>query len=288
MAVEEVTRAKARSRFIELPRALHGHDPRWTPLVLAWERYRLDRHRNPYFERGDAALFLARRAGRPVGRIAAHLAAPGTEGRFGFWSVADDHEVAAVLVDAAQGWLSEQGCRSMEGPVSFTAAEEVGVLAEGFEAPGLTGRSWSPPWESASLEALGFERAAALPRWRLATAGGPGPVATQPQATVDDPPGQAARHGDPRLVLSGIAAVPDLSAALRSVTLRGAWGLARRVREGRWDVCTVVRCTDPPAVAVPALRAAAAAAGYREVVAPWSPDPGAPPETVHRTYRLSW
>lgn len=283
MAIEEVTGGKARARFIELPRALHGHDPRWSPLVLAWERYRLDRHRNPYFEQGDAALFLARRGGRPVGRIAAHLPAAGGEGRFGFWSVVDDHEVAAALVAAAQAWLAGHGCRSMDGPVSFTADEEVGVLADGFEAPGLTGRSWSPPWEAASLEALAFEASGEVARWRLPAQGGP-----VERSAVDDPPGQAARHGDPRLVLEGIAAVPDLSEALRSVSLRGAWALARRVREGRWDACTVVRCTSPPHVAVPALQRAAGAAGYRAVVAPWSPEPGAPPETVHRTYRLSW
>lgn len=283
MAIEEVTGGKARSRFIELPRALHGHDPRWSPLVLAWERYRLDRHRNPYFELGDAALFLARRAGRPVGRIAAHLPAPGGEGRFGFWSVADDGVVAAALVDAARAWLTDQGCRSMEGPVSFTSAEEVGVLAGGFDAAGLTGRSWSPPWESEALVELGFEASEEVPRWRLPALDGP-----VERSRVADLPGQAARHGDPRLVLDGIAAVPDLSEALRSVSLRGAWALARRVREGRWEACTVVRATAPAAVAVPALQRAAGAAGYREVVAAWSPEPDAPPETVHRTYRLSW
>jgi hypothetical protein len=50
----------------------------------------------------------------------------------------------------------------------------------------------------------------------------------------------------------------------------------------------VVRCTDDPALAVPALCRAAAGAGYRWVIAPWSPDLDAPPETVHRTYRRTW
>ena len=50
----------------------------------------------------------------------------------------------------------------------------------------------------------------------------------------------------------------------------------------------MVRIDDDPAAAVPALLTAAAAAGYESVIAPWSPDPDTPPETVHRTYRLTW
>jgi hypothetical protein len=49
-----------------------------------------------------------------------------------------------------------------------------------------------------------------------------------------------------------------------------------------------VRCDGTPEVEVPALVAAAGRAGYSWVVAPWSPDAGARPETVHRRYRLRW
>ncbi len=283
LALEEVAGGKAMTRFVELAQGLHGADERWAPVVLAWERYRLDPHRNPYFERGDGACFLVRQLGRPVGRIAAHLPAPGADGRFGFWSCIDDHDVAGLLLDAAQAWLAEHGCTSMEGPVSFTEQAEVGVLAEGFDVAGVTGRPWAPPWEAALLEAHGLEPADRFPRWRL-----PAVDTGVRRPEVVDPPGHAGRHGDPRLVLAGIAGVPDLSDALRSATLRSAWDLARRVRAGCWDTCTVVRGADPPAEAVPALQSAAAAAGYRSVVAPWTPDPAQAPETVHRTYRRTW
>jgi hypothetical protein len=283
VAVEMVTGGKALVRFTELPAALHGDDPRFAWPVMAWERYRLDSRRNPYFETGDAAYFLARRLGRPAGRIAAHLDASGGVGRFGFWCVDDDRSVAGALVDAARGWLSEQGCTSMEGPRSFTAADEEGVLVHGHVVPGVTGRPWHPPSQAQRLEALGFEPLADRQTWRLATTEtGPG------RPTSDDLPGQAGPHADPRLVLAGIAAVPDLSAALRGAKLRQAWGLAKRARAGEWLTATVVRCDDDPARAVPALLAAAGRAGYEIVIAPWSPDPVAPPETVHRTYILRW
>jgi hypothetical protein len=281
--VEEVTRGKARVRFTELPHVLHGGDPRWAPPVLAWERYRIDRHRNPYFDRAEVALFLARRAGRPVGRIAAHLPEGATEGRFGFWAVADDRDAAVALVEAAGDWLEERGCSSMTGPWSFEEHDEPGALAGGFDAGGTTGRPWRPPWEARLLEEAGFDVAAETGMWRL-RAGEVGHEA----ATGDELPGQAGAYADPRLVLERIAAVPDLSAALRAPSIRSTLSVARRARAADWEGCTVVRCTGSPEVEVSALVAAAGRAGYSWVVAPWSPDPAAPPETVHRTYRLRW
>jgi len=286
VAVEEVTGGPPRRRFTELPQALGGTDPRFAPLLMAWERYRLDQHRNPYFDRGEAALFLARRMGQPAGRIAAHVAAPGGggEGRFGFWWVDDDAEVAAALVAAAQQWLGERGCSSMTGPWSFTEAEEAGLLVGGFDAPGLTGRPWHPPHLASHLEAVGFYGIEDRPTWRLAVPEAADATGSLTPTSTAAPPGQAGAYADRRLVLDGIAAVPDLSDALRTSGLRSAWSLAKRARAGEWTTATVVRCTDDPSEAVPALRAMAGAAGYRWLVAPWT-DGGGPPEAAHRIYR---
>lgn len=278
--VEEVSGGKALTRFVELPHALAGRDPRFAPLVLAWERYRIDPRRNPYLDEGEAALFLARRAGRPAGRIAAHVAAPGGAGAFGLWWVDDDLDVAAALVATAERWLAEQGATSMTGPWSFTPDQEAGVQVAGHDGGGLTGRPWHPPHLARLLEQLGFETVEDRPTWRLAaTELGPGP------APDGDAPGQAGAYADERLALPGIAAVPDVSDALRARGPRGAVLLARRARARAWETCTVVRCTTEPAVAVPALQAAAGRAGYRWVVAPWTPDPAAEPEAIHRIYR---
>jgi hypothetical protein len=281
--VDEVRRGKALVRFADVPQHLHGEDPRFAPQVAAWERYRTAR-RNPYLERAEAVLLLARRAGQPVGRIAAHVPEPGAEGRFGFWATADDAEVAGALVDAARAWLREQGCSTMVGPLSWEPGDEPGALVEGDGALGTTGRPWRPAWEAARLvAALGEVEVVAEERtWRLPAAAPPGAAAPEPSGPA---PAQAGAYGDPRLVLGPVAAVPDLSGALRASRLSSAWGLARRVRERDWEGCTVVRCDGDPGERVPGLLAAAAAAGYRWVVSPWSPDPSAAPETVHRRYR---
>lgn len=288
VTVEEVAGKAALRRFRELPFALHRDDPRWAPPVLAFEHWRLDPHRNPFFELGDAAYFLARDGGRPAGRITAHVAEPdSTDGWFGFFDVTEDPAVAAALLDAAQEWLVGRGCTSMTGPCSFTAGIEAGVLVDGFDVPGVTGRPWHPQWYAAALEAWGLEPAGDVPTWRLPAT--PDPSAPR-LALGGDPPPHAGSYADPRLVLTGdgvaVAAVPDLAEALRMAGLRSAWRLARRARERAWDGCTIVRLDGDAAVAVPALVAAAADAGYRWVVSPWAPD-GRRPEAVHRTWRAS-
>src|SRR4051794_11241887 len=91
--VEEVARGKAFSRFLELPFALHHTDPRWAPPVMAYERWRLDPPRNPFFDEGDAVYLLARRMGKPAGRLTAHVAGDGGDGMFGFYATVDDSAV---------------------------------------------------------------------------------------------------------------------------------------------------------------------------------------------------
>ncbi|MGH9184771.1 MAG: hypothetical protein ACRD0U_02975, partial [Acidimicrobiales bacterium] len=289
VAVEPVASRPARRRFIELPWVLHGDDPRWAPPLASFEQWRLDPYRNPFLrEGGEAELLLARRAGRVVGRISAHVAAPGApEGWFGFFDTADDGPAVKALVEGAAAWLAKRGCASMTGPASFTPGTEAGVLVEGFDVPGTTGRPWQPPWCADHLVAAGLTPAGDQPRWRLdpaapgvgAKVGGLAAVGSRHALAS-----HTGRHGDPRLVLQGdagtVAAVPDLSGILREAGGRSALALARHARHRQWEGCTVVVCDGDPAVLVPGLCRAAAQAGYQWVVAPWAPD-NRPPETVH-------
>ncbi|MDQ2648093.1 MAG: hypothetical protein M3Z03_00905 [Actinomycetota bacterium] len=285
ITVAEVDGRKELARFAELPQALHGDDERFAPPVMAWERYRVDQRRNPYFERGEAGLFLARQGGRLVGRIAAHVPADGGEGRFGFWALVDDGDVAAALLEAARSWLAERGCAGMRGPLSFDDGDEPGVLVEGFHAPGRTGLPWHPPSDHHRLEAAGARRVATTPMWTIEL--DPASPRSTPAGERATPP-QAAGYGDPALVLDGIEAVPDVAGALRSTDLRRAWRLARRARQRDWDEAVVVACTGDPSEQVPRLAVAAASAGYRRLVAPLAPDMDAPPAVVHARYQLQW
>ena len=274
ITVEEVADRASRRRFLELPWALHAADPRWPPPLVRFERRRLDHRLNPYFAEHEVLRFLARRLGKVVGRIAAH-----GDGRFGFFDVADDDEAAGALVDAARSWSAERGHASLSGPVSFTDEHEAGVLVEGFDVPGTTGRPWHPPWYGRALGAAGLRIGERRPSYRLAAGG-------TPSVPPDDGPApdHAGAYADARLVLRGeagaIAAVPDVAAYLRH---ERPWQLARRARRRDWRTAVVVSVDCDPTVLVPALCAAAGRAGYTDVLAPWAPD-DRPPETVHALF----
>ena len=65
ITVEPVESKAQLRRFADVPYLLHGPDERWSPGIRAYESWRLDARRHPYFDRGDAAFYLARANGRP-------------------------------------------------------------------------------------------------------------------------------------------------------------------------------------------------------------------------------
>lgn len=278
------TRTELR-RFAEIPYVLHHADPRWSPGVRAFEQWRLDPRRHPYFERGDAGFLLARRGGQLAGRLAVHVPArQATDGRFGFLAVPDDTAVVDALVAAAVEWLTERGVRTMAGPFGWEPDEESGVQVAGHEHPAATGRPWHPPWYAERLRGAGLRPGPVHLSHRLATA--VASVAPAPPSG-DEPPPHAGRFADPELVIDGAAAVPDVAGVLRDASLQTAWRVARAARERRFTTAVCVRCDAEPATVVPRLQAAAAEAGYRWLLAPWAP-PGATPETVHQVFTLEW
>jgi hypothetical protein len=212
-----------------------------------------------------------------AGRVCAHVARAGDgQGWFGFFDAVDDVEVGVALLAQAADWLREHGCTDMTGPVAFPAEGDPGVLVEGFDVAGTTGRSWHPPWYVDQLQAAGLARAEESRTWRLSPAPGlhPKPVSVRRVPIVG-------RFVDIRLLLTGIIAVPDLTPARESAVT-----LARMARRHEWTGCTIVSVDGDPATKVPALLAAAHDAGYDWVISPWSPD-DAPPETVHARFAMT-
>lgn len=254
---------------------LFADEPRWAPVLRPYEAWLFSR-RHPYRQRAgvDVVRFLVRRGGHVVGRICAHHAAGSAEGWFGAFECADDPAAVRALVGAARDWVTARGATVLRGPATFTLADEAGVLADGFGWAGGTGRPWHPARYLEQLQAAGLvpsERT--FPRWRLATEG----AAAGDLVRGGPAPPQAGRLTDPRLVLQGpagaVAAVPDVTAALRSTSLR---------RIPTPTEAAVARLEGDPGVLVPGLLAAAAGAGYRWVWSPWCPDPDRPPDAVHR------
>ncbi|MEA2136810.1 MAG: hypothetical protein QOC68_4720 [Solirubrobacteraceae bacterium] len=172
----EVSPVRSRAdlrEFIELPFRLHSTSPQWVPPLRIERHAFLSRRQNAFFTHGDARLFMARRAGRVVGRIAAQVDhafnAPhdNTWGMFGFLEFEDDPEALAALLDAAAAWNSARGRDRMIGPMDFSMNDESGVLIEGFEREPLVKQPWHPPYYARRLEEAGMAKAMDLLTWEL-------------------------------------------------------------------------------------------------------------------------
>ena len=151
-------------RFIRFPRELYRGNPYWVPPLVFDEIDTLTPGRNPAFEDAEARLFLARRNGRIVGRIAAILshAANRKYGaknlRFGWFDTVDEFEVARALLDAARAWGREKGMETLTGPHGFSDLDPEGLLVEGFNELATMTVIYNHPYYPVLLERYGLAK----------------------------------------------------------------------------------------------------------------------------------
>jgi len=151
-------------RFVTYPIELYRGNPYFIPQLIHDEMELLTPGKNPAFEHAEARLFLARRDGRIVGRIAAVLshAANGKYGtknlRFAWFDTIDDYEVARSLFQAVEAWGREKGLQTLSGPHSFTDLDPEGLLIEGFEELGTIATIYNYPYYPVFVERYGFSK----------------------------------------------------------------------------------------------------------------------------------
>lgn len=170
--VEPVTTERGRRTFVKFPWRVYKGDPNWVPPLIRERLEYLDPDRGPFYQHGDADLFLARRGREVVGTIAPfvnhrlveHLGRP--QGGFGFFEVFEDYEVAGQLLDRASEWLRQRDMAQMRGPTNFTDNERPGVLVDGAECPPVMLEAHTPPYYKAFLERYGMEKDHDLFAWR--------------------------------------------------------------------------------------------------------------------------
>lgn len=165
---------RMRARFIDMPRALYADDPAWIEPLRVERRHHLS-PRNPFFEHGTGALFLAQRGERTVGRISAqidelHLERHGERtGFFGMLEAEDDAESFEALFGAAEAWLAERGMRRVLGPFNFSINQDCGQLVEGFESPPQMMMPHGRPYAPGRIEACGYAKERDLLAYHMAT-----------------------------------------------------------------------------------------------------------------------
>ena len=169
MASEELTVEAVESKrdleaFLRVPWHIYAEDPHWIPPLLMERRDHLNPEKNPWFDHGDARLWIAWRGEQPVGRISAQVDRLRLEihqdqaGNFGFLEAVDDPEVFAALFAAAEEWLRRQGMKRAIGPFSLSINDESGLLIDGFDHPPCMMMGHARPWYGAYVEAQGYSK----------------------------------------------------------------------------------------------------------------------------------
>ena len=170
--IEPVIGAGERLEFVRFGRQLYRADPhhRCMPDLLNWDRLRPGG--NPWFEHGEAQLFVARRGGEIVGRISAqvdreHLRVHDDQtGFFGFFECVDDAAVAQQLLRVAEDWCRARGMRRIRGPFSFSINEESGLLVQGFDTPNYVMMPHGRPYYERLIRGAGYDGVQDLFAWR--------------------------------------------------------------------------------------------------------------------------
>ncbi len=141
LRVEVVESRKQRADFYRVKYRLYRKDPSAVMPLKRMEWALLDPAVHPFYEHARRQVWVAYRGRTPVGRIAAivddlfnsHHA--NRVGFFGFFDVADDPDVAGLLLETAQNWLVGEGCDAMRGPMNPSMKSDFGVLVDGHSQP---------------------------------------------------------------------------------------------------------------------------------------------------------
>ncbi|NMB74851.1 MAG: GNAT family N-acetyltransferase [Myxococcales bacterium] len=213
--IRSVQTKAERKQFVMIPWRIYKDDPKWVPPLIQDRMETLDPAKNPFFEHGEAQLFIAERDGEPVGRVTAHTNRLHNEyhkdktGFFGFFESIDDPAVARALLEAAEGWLKQKGCDQALGPESFSTNEEVGMVVEDRAGSPMIMCSYNPPYYPRLLEACGYQKAKDLYGWYYTV----GEVPEAPRQVADavaQHPGLKLRTVDMKNVLRDVRIVRDI------------------------------------------------------------------------------
>jgi hypothetical protein len=164
VTLSRVESAADRRRFVDFAWEVYRDDPAWVPPLKSEVLGLITPGKNPWFEHARAALWLARRDGKVVGRVSAQVdelvleqMGAGT-GQWGMFEALDG-EAAAMLIAAAEDWLRAEGMTRALGPISLSIWDEPGLLVEGFqESPTVMMGHHHPSYRS-WVEAAGYGKA---------------------------------------------------------------------------------------------------------------------------------
>jgi hypothetical protein len=172
LAIRPVISKSDRRAFVDFAWDVYRNDPAWVPPLKGEVHGLIDPKRNPWFGHARAALWLAERDGKIVGRISSQVDQLVLEymgaglGQWGMFEALDG-EAAALLIATAEDWLRVQGMTRAMGPISLSIWDEPGLLIKGFAQPPTVMMGHHRPEYGAWIEAAGYIKAKDLFTYEL-------------------------------------------------------------------------------------------------------------------------
>jgi len=150
--------------FINFPYSLYAQDLLYAPPLKREMREQFSA-KNPFFRHAEVGYFLARKAGKTLGRVVSIINRRHIDfhkeraGFFGFFESVNDQEVSHCLLDAVSDRLRARGLTIMRGPMNFSTNEECGFLIEGFHDVPMLMTPYNPPYYNDMMEQYGMQKA---------------------------------------------------------------------------------------------------------------------------------
>jgi len=164
MSVEitKVSSKKDLKIFVRFANRLYKGNPYYVPSMPFDDMGTFDPKQNGAFDFSEAELYLARRDGEVVGRVAAIINRKANEAwnvdqvRFGWFDFIDDIEVSSALLDAVIAFGRSRGMKQIVGPLGFTDFDPEGMLVEGFDRLSTMALIYNHPYYPEHMKKLGY------------------------------------------------------------------------------------------------------------------------------------
>jgi len=152
-------------KFLKLPFRLYENCSQWVPPLEMDARHVLDKKKNPFYKKSDAAfLMIFNDAGSALGRIAVIDNIPyntynkSKTAFFYYFECVEEFSAAKALFEEAFVWAKKRGLETVFGPKGFTALNGLGMLTRGFEHRPAFGIPYNHLYYPVFLEGMGFKK----------------------------------------------------------------------------------------------------------------------------------
>jgi hypothetical protein len=162
--IETVTNFKEFKKFYNFPFQLYNDNTFWVSPF--WKEQKdFFKTNNPFWTHAECMLYVAKKNGKIVGRIAAIIdykfcVSVGKKiGYFGFFECIEDDSFAKALFESAQNWLISKNMTVMRGPIDGRIDKGCGFLYKGFNMPQTILSSYSPSYYISFAEKFNMKKA---------------------------------------------------------------------------------------------------------------------------------